>query len=306
MRIGLSVLVLFILSIGISVIAKPTLGAQQSGALKVYISADMEGVTGVVTDQQLGPTGFEYARFRGFMTDEVNAAIEGARAAGATEIVVSDSHGNGQNLLIEQLPDDVLVVRAWPRDLGMMHGIDETFDAAIFIGYHASTSNLDGVRAHTNSSANYTAVRLNGRDMPEGGINAAIAGHFGVPVVMVSGGDAAVEEVRAVVGDIEGAVVKWNHGFHSATTMTPAAGADLIRERVTSALNRLGDFTPLRYDGPVTLEVGFKNYLQTQVLGLLPIVERVDSHTIRYMAPDMIAASKFMQFISNYRQGLEP
>ncbi len=93
--------------------------------LKIYISADMEGVVGAVTGEQLGPGGFEYERFRQFMTNEVNAAIDAARAAGATEFVISDSHGNGQNLLIEQLPDDVTVIRSWPRELSMMAGIDE-------------------------------------------------------------------------------------------------------------------------------------------------------------------------------------
>jgi len=121
------------------------LSAQQP--LKVYISADMEGVAGAVSGEQLGPAGFEYQRFREFMTAEVMAAIEGARAAGATEILVSDSHGNGQNLLIERLPDDVRVVRSWPRPLMMMQGIDSTFDAVILLGYHAGTTNPAGVRA---------------------------------------------------------------------------------------------------------------------------------------------------------------
>ena len=122
-------------------------GAQQN--LKVYISADMEGVVGAVTGDQLGPSGFEYSRFRTFLTNEVNSAIEAAKEAGATEILVSDSHGNGENLLIENLPEDIQLVRSWPRPLGMMQGIDESFDAAIFIGYHSSTTNVAGVRAHT-------------------------------------------------------------------------------------------------------------------------------------------------------------
>src|SRR5688500_11586147 len=130
----------------------------------------MEGVTGVVSAEQLGPTGFEYQRFREFMTAEALAAIQGAREAGATEIVVSDSHGNGQNLLIERFPADVTIIRSWPRPLMMMEGIDSTFHAAIFIGYHSGTTNLKGVRAHTISSARLAAVELNGRAMPEAGI----------------------------------------------------------------------------------------------------------------------------------------
>ena len=108
-----------------------SLFAQDDTGMKIYISADMEGVAGVVTDAQLGPEGFEYQRFREFMTAEVVAAIDAARMAGATEILVSDSHGNGQNLLIEKLPDDVMIVRSWPRELGMMEGIDETFDGQV-------------------------------------------------------------------------------------------------------------------------------------------------------------------------------
>ena len=111
------------------------------------------------------------------MTNEVLAAIEGARAAGATEILVSDSHGNGQNLLIERFPKDVQIVRSCPRPLAMMEGIDASFDAVLFVGYHASTLNPQGVRAHTMSSANLADVRLNGVSVPEAGLNAAIAGH---------------------------------------------------------------------------------------------------------------------------------
>ena len=104
--------------------------ARTSESMKIYISADLEGVVGAVTGEQLNPSGFEYERFREFMTAEVNACITAAVTAGATEIIVSDSHGNGQNLLIEKLPKDVLVVRSWPRPLAMMQGLDETFDGA--------------------------------------------------------------------------------------------------------------------------------------------------------------------------------
>ena len=226
-----------------------------SGALaaeaqtKVYISADMEGVGGAVTGAQLGPGGFEYQRFREFMTDEVLAAIDGARAAGATEFLVSDSHGNGQNLLIDRLPDDVTLVRSWPRPLGMMGGVDESFDAAIFIGFHTSTTNPEGVRAHTFSSATLTDVRLNGTSVAESGFNAALAGHFGVPVVMISGDDAIVEETRRYVGDVEGAVVKWAKSFHSARTLTPACSCEVIREAAERAVSRLGDFPALSHRG---------------------------------------------------------
>ena len=280
--------------------------ATAQDGLKIYISADMEGLAGVVTGEQLSPGGFEYTRFRQFMTDEVNAAIDAAREAGATEILVSDSHGNGQNLLIEQLPDDVLVVRSWPRELGMMHGIDDSFDGAMFIGYHASTSNTEGVRAHTMSSANVTDLKLNGVTMTEGSWNAAIAGHFGVPIIMISGDDAAVAEVQSVVGRIEGAVLKWNHGFHSATTMTPAAGAKVVAEKAGAAVRRISDFTPYVPDGPLVIQLSLKHYQPVEQLEYLRDVTRVGSHTIEYTAVDMIDASKFLRFVLGYSVSTSP
>jgi D-amino peptidase len=274
--------------------------------LKVYISADMEGVVGVVTGDHLGPTGFEYQKAREWLTAEVNAAIAAARQAGATEIVVSDSHGNGENILLDLIPRGVRLVRSWPRPLSMMQGIDETFDAVLFIGYHASTTNSKGVRAHTMSSGTLTAVKMNGVAVPEAVINAAIAGHFGVPVVMISGDDAIVEEARSHLGDLEGAVVKWNYGFHSAMTVTPEESQEIIGETVYAALDRLGDFNPYRVDGPIEVEVSFKNYLAAELLAYLPIVDRVDSHTISFTGKDMIEVSKFLSFMTRYRPDITP
>lgn len=281
-------------------------GVSAQDGLKVYISADMEGVVGAVTGDQLGPTGFEYGTFRRLMTNEVNAAIDAARAMGATEILVSDSHGNGENLLIEELPQDIQLVRSWPRPLMMMEGIDESFDAAILIGYHASTNNPSGVRAHTFSSANLTAVRLNGMDMMEASMSAAIAGDFGVPVVMISGDDAAVAEAQRIVGDMEGAVVKWNYGFHSARTIMPEASYALIGDRVRAALGRLDDFSPYRMNGPLELEISFKNYMPAELMAYLPNVERVDSHTIRFVGRDMTEISKFVEFTTSYSVSITP
>ena len=278
----------------------------QPRRFKVHISVDMEGVGGVVTGEQLGPTGFEYGRFREFMTKEALAAVEAAKAAGATEIIVGDSHGNGQNLLIDQFPQDVKIIRSWPRRLGMMAGVDETVDAAVFIGYHAGTNNPAGVRAHTFSSANLSRVALNGTNVTEGSWNAAIAGHFGVPVIMISGDDAAIAEVRKSIGNIEAAETKRSLGFHSALTLTPQAAAALIQERLRAALGRRGDFKPYKVQAPVTVDVSFKNYMPAEVLAYLPMFERTDSHSIRFRAKDMVEASAIMNFIGDYRPDITP
>lgn len=274
--------------------------------LRIYISADMEGIAGVVTGDQLGPSGFEYARAREFMTGEVLAAIAAAREAGATEFVVSDSHGNGESLLIDQFPPDVRIIRSWPRPLMMMEGIDSTFAAAIFIGYHASTNSPAGVRAHTLSSANLAGVSLNGVTVGEAGLSAAIAGRFGVPVVMVSGDDVTIDETRRLLGDVEGAVVKRAISFHSAATMTPRAAQDLIRARVKSALTRLPDFKPYTVRAPVTLDVVFKNYRPAEILAYLPIVQRTTAHSIRFTGRDIVEVSKFLEFIATYEPGISP
>jgi D-amino peptidase len=284
----------------------PPLAVRGQEGLKVYISVDMEGVVGVVTGDHLGPAGFEYQKAREWLTAEVNTAIRAAKEAGATEIVVSDSHGNGENILLDLLPSDVLLVRSWPRPLMMMQGIDETFDAVLFIGYHASTTNTTGVRAHTMSSGTLTGVKLNGVAVPEAGINAAIAGHFGVPVVMISGDDAIIEEATTLLGDLEGAVLKWSHGFHSATTVMPEVGREIIFEKVLAALGRLDDFQPYRLEEPIRVEVSFKNYLPAELLSYLSIVDRVDSHTVAFTGEDMLEVSRFLAFMGRYRADITP
>lgn len=282
------------------------LTASAQPKLKVLISVDMEGIAGVVTGDQLSPEGFEYQRFRDFMTKEAVAAVHAAKEAGATEILVVDAHGNGQNLLIEQFPPDVRIIRSWPRRFSMVAGIDRTFDAVIYIGYHSSTNNPKGVRAHTFSSARLTRVALNGKEMSEGSWNASIAGHFGVPVIMISGDDAAVQEVRSLVGPLEAAEVKQTLGFHSANTLTPEASRELIRQKVTAALARLKDFKPFTVSNPVTLDVSFKHYMVSEVLAYLKGVVRTDSHSIRYVAKDMTEIADFMLVVTSYSLSLEP
>ncbi len=294
----------------VATLAALTLAGQAAGTqprgLKVHISVDMEGVAGVVTGDQLGPQGFEYGRFREFMTKEALAAVTAAKEAGATEIVVADAHGNGENLLIEQFPPDVKIVRSWPRKLQMMAGIDQTFDAAIYIGYHASTTNPTGVRAHTFSSATLARVALNGVDMTEGAWNAAVAGHFNVPVVMVSGDDAAIAEIRKVIGNIEGAETKKSLGFHSALTITPQAALVEIGQKVKAGLARRASLPPYKPQGALVVDVTFKNYLPAEVLAYLPMFERTSAHAVRFRPKDMAEAASVMEFIEEYRPDLAP
>jgi D-amino peptidase len=281
--------ILLALALGVST------GAQQRR--KIFISVDMEGITGVVQPAQLGPDGFEYQRAREWMTGEVNAAIAGARDAGPANIVVADSHGNGQSLLIDKLPEDVQIVRGFPRPLEMMQGIDDSFAAALFVGYHASEWTAGAVRSHTISSARLLGVRLNGMEVSEGIYNAAIAGHFGVPVAFISGDRLAVTQLQQVVPAAEGAIVKEPLGYHSAMTVTPARGQAMIREGVRRAMTKLSSLQPYRLRTPIDLQVGFKLTIDAERAAFVPGLTRLDAHNVKGTFPDMLTISKLMQVI---------
>jgi D-amino peptidase len=273
--------------------------------MRFYISADIEGIVGVVSREHTGPQGFEYERARDWMTDTVAAACEAAYAAGASEIVISDSHGSGQNLKLERLPEKVQLVRSSPRPLAMMQGIEiGRYEGAMFIGYHSGSTAMQGILAHTMRSVSLREVRLNGRVLPEAGINAAIAGHFGVPVIMISGDDAFVAETREILGDVEAATVKWVHSMLSARTLMPAAAYALVRQSVTRAIERRRDFKPFRIDGPIELQVSFKHRLPTEYLAMTRFVERIDAFTVQYIGRDIEEISRFLVFLLGYSSTL--
>ena len=266
----------------------------------MFISVDMEGITGVVQPSQLGPTGFEYGRAREWMTAEVNAAIAAATAAGATSFVVADSHGNAQSLLIDQLPLEVQVVRGFPRPLSMMQGIDDTFAAAMFIGYHASEMTSEAVRGHTFSSARLLGVTINGVEVSEGMFNAAIAGHFGVPVVFVSGDRKAVMQLQQAAPGVVGAIVKEPLGYHSAMTLTPKAGQSLIADGVRKAFAARSSIAPYTLKGPLQFEVGFKLTIDAEKAAFVPGLSRADAHVVKGTFRDMPEITKLLQVLTSF------
>jgi D-amino peptidase len=290
MLVRLSLVFLFSLSV---------LQAQAPRPRKIFISVDMEGITGVVQPAQLGPDGFEYQRAREWMTGEVNAAIAGIRAAGPAEIVVCDSHGNGQSVLIDQLPDDVRIVRGFPRPMEMMQGIDESFAAAVFVGYHASEFTANAVRGHTISSARLLGVKLNGAEVSEGIYNAALAGQFGVPVAFVSGDRLAVTQLQQVAPAAEGVIVKEPYGYHSALTVTPARGRAMIRDGLTRAMAKLGSLQPYKLTAPIALEVGFKLTLDAERAAFVPGLSRSDAHSVKGTFRDMTEITRLLQVLTS-------
>src|SRR5262249_49236615 len=230
---------------------------------------------------------------------EATPAAPATRPAGPADILVCDSHGNGQSVLIDKLPDDVRIVRGFPRPLEMMQGIDDTFAAAVFVGYHASEWTADAVRGHTISSAKLLGIKLNNLEVSEGIFNAAIAGHFGVPVAFVSGDRLAVTQVQKVARGAEGVIVKEPYGYHSANTMTPARGQEMIKAGLTRAMNKLGTLQPYRIATPINLEVGFKLTIEAELASFVPGMTRADAHNVRGTFRDMPEVTKLLQVLTS-------
>jgi D-amino peptidase len=257
--------------------------------MKVYISCDMEGISGIVAGKQTEMNGEEYKRAQKLMTGELNAAIEGALAGGATEILVNDSHGSMRNILIEELNPSAQLISGSPKPLSMMQGIDGSFDAAFFVGYHAQAGTAYSVLDHTYSGIVYQ-VSLNGRPMGETGLNAALAGYFGVPVVLVSGDKLLVEEAKALLGPVEGVAVKESYGRYAAKCLAPEEVHRLIREAAERALSMEGK--PFVVEPPITLAIDFTSSAHLDMAELIPGSRRTGGRHIEYTHDDFLTVYK--------------
>lgn len=263
-------------------------GAQSGDGLKVFISVDMEGITGVVNVDDATRGGKDYDYFRQTMTREANAAIEGAIAAGATEIIVRDSHGSALNLLPEMLNRNSKLLRDWSQGpMFMMEGIDESFDAAIYVGYHARAGTPNGVLDHT-SSGNVTDVSINGISMPETGYNALMAGYYDVPVVFVAGDKAVCDQAMELLGNVETVAVKEGIGA-AALNLHPEVAREQIRDGVERALNNLDDYEPYKLSAPYTLVLTLKTEQNIyRGAALYPGAQRTGDWELTYVADDVM------------------
>ena len=225
-------------------------GGQDRG-LKVFISVDMEGLAGVVASSEVAP-GPDYAHFRTIMAGETNAAIDGAFRAGATEVVVRDSHGDKRNLLPGDVDPRARLLRgASTGPKNMMEGIDNTFGAVVFIGYHARAGTPRAILEHT-STGNVVDFSVNGKSLPEGGYNAMVAGMNGVPVVFASGDKALVEQLQELLGAIETVAVK-EEIADAVLSLSPKQAQDRIRGGVEQAVRKRAMFKPFTLAGPFTM-----------------------------------------------------
>lgn len=262
------------------------LAAQTPREMKVYISVDLEGIAGVVSDAQTSPTGADYTWARRMMLEEANAAIRGAIAAGATHVLVNDSHGPQTNLRPDELDRRATLITGQPKPFGMAQGLDSTFAAAIYIGYHASGSVADAVHGHTFSGA-LKHVRLNGKEVGEYGLNGALAGYYGVPIAFVAGDAAFVAEARAFFPMVDALAVKDGIGYAAARTMHPMEAREQIEAGVRAALMKRIARPPVKLTLPITLEVELADLAQADKVMLLPGMQRVSGRVVRYTAADM-------------------
>jgi D-amino peptidase len=230
-----------------------TAQAQAARGLKVFISIDMEGLAGVVAggDVSMGPNS-DYAHFRSIMAGEANAAIEGAIRAGATYVLVRDSHGSKQNLLPGDVDPRASLLRGsstGPKN--MMEGIDSTFDAVVFVGYHAKAGTPGAILEHT-STGNVVDFTINGVSLPEGGYNALVAGLYGVPVVFVAGDRAVVDQIRGLLGPIDAVAVKQEIN-DASLGLSPKQAQDEIRRGVEQGVRNRAKAKAYRFAGPYTM-----------------------------------------------------
>lgn len=272
-------------------------GSARPAIVRLFVSVDIEGIAGLVAREQGRVGGHEYEQARTWMTDSVLAVCESAHDRGVTEVVVADSHGNGQNVQFERMPDYVQLVRSWPRPLGMMQGIEAgTYVGAILLGYHAGSTNPCGVLSHTLSSDFFHEIRLNGQVTSEAGLSAALAAHYRVPVLMVAGDDVFVAEARSELGEMPSAVLKTAYGTSSALIPSLAVSKARLRAATREALESAGQRTLNALSGTVEVSIRLRTRAVAEWLAFMPEIERTDAFSIRYRAADIVAASRFLMF----------
>ncbi|MEW9122965.1 MAG: M55 family metallopeptidase [Thermotaleaceae bacterium] len=260
--------------------------------MKIYISADIEGISGVVNRTQTSPSQHNYDRARKLMTGEVNAAVIGAKAAGAKEILVNDSHGPMTNILIEELDEDARLISGNQKLLGMMEGVDESYDGVLLIGYHAK-HNTPGVLAHSYHSGVLYEIKVNGRILGEFEFNSLIAGYYNVPVVLVSGDNILAQQVKDFNERIERIIVKNAHSRYTADCLQPKKVHQLLKEQVEKVLKEKKKLIePCILKGEVELEVTFLNSAMAEICLLVPGVEMVAPNSVKYKAKDILEAYK--------------
>jgi D-amino peptidase len=274
-----------------------TLAGRGRAAMKVYVSADIEGVAGIAHWDEASPGKPDHAEFRERMTDHVAAACQGALAAGATEILVRDAHGSGRNVLAERLPREAQIVRGWSRHpLFMVQELDGTFDALVLVGYHARAGSGGNPLAHTFSSSAIARMEVNGRPIAELHLNAWAGAMLGVPLACVSGDEAVCAEARKLVPAVRTAPVLRGVGA-STISVHPEVAAERIRTGVEKALR--GDLAACAVPLPERFELvlRYKEAARAYRGSFYPGARLVDDETVAFETSDYFEVLRALAFV---------
>jgi D-amino peptidase len=265
--------------------------------MRVFVSVDIEGVAGVVGREEGRQGNAEYERARRLMTAEASAAVRGiVRSSATAEVTVADAHGTFRNIIPELLDSRARLVRGKPRALAMIDGIQGGFDAAVFVGYHGRAGTGDSVLSHT-FTGTLADVRINGRSFGEIGLNAAVAGAFGVPVVLVTGDESVVAEVNDLLPSTHVLAVKRGVGHLAADSVHPDVSCSLIEDAVANALAMAQSIDPFVVEGPVALEVDVSIPAYVDQALVVPGICRLGGRTLAYSAPDYLTAYRVTRLI---------
>lgn len=270
--------------------------------MNIYISCDMEGTAGVCSWDQVDARKYtpDYFIYRKYMTQEVCAAVAGAREAGATGVTINDSHGPMRNLILDDLPGDVRVVFGNRKPYSMVQNVDG-FDGVFFTGYHGAIGDANATLCHTYTPSVVYEVRMNGIRCSEATLNAALAGHYGVPVLLITGDRVTVESAKAQMPWITGAIVKESIGNYAVDSISPHAAQQAIRAAASQAVKDAARAKPFRFEPPVTMEIDMAKVEQADHVGLIPGFERSGPRQVRFTHQDY--PTVFRAFVAAFRLG---
>ena len=254
--------------------------------MKIYISADMEGLSGVVSQKQVCSGNKDYERARRRMTKEVNAVINALFTEGVDEVVVNDSHSSMDNILIDEFDKRATLISGSPKPFSMMEGINSSFDAVFFVGYHGKPGTDKAIMDHTYSSSTVYQTRINGISLSEAGINGRLAGYYGVPVAFISGDQNAVKCGEEELINPEGVIVKESIGRTTARLFPFEEVVNRINEGVSRSLDKIDLLNPTTEEGQINLEIDFNFTSMAEMAHLMPGTKKISGRTVAYSSDD--------------------
>ena len=267
--------------------------------MKAFVSVDLEGMPYIVSREHLHLKGSLYNEARKVMTEVTICAAEKLRAMGFDEVIIADSHGSMVNILVDNLPDYVHLLRGFPRPVSMVAGIEEC-SVALFLGYHAKINTAKSTFDHTYSGSAFELVEVNGTPASEYLLNAYVAGHYGVPVILVAGEEKLLEDVKKSTPWAETIPFKRSYSRYAAISPSLSKIKRDLAEAVERAVKKYenGETLPLKADYPVKIKIRFTNSAMADIADLLPFVKRIDGKTIEYSSKDIVEAYKIMELLA--------